>query len=304
MSYSSLYWRLYPLKQGNLVKKIKPKKTNPCPHEGKIHHALSLWCRCSNGHPQLCLASRAACHQAQQPTNIAHSAAFVTFCLGLVGSAGGIFFLQQNSSQAVGKGQRSGLACMNWPHVKTSIWLSGVGTYLLCWVGIFCLMLLRRTKQEDKHWRRKTNSRTEAAAIFKMCSNAFVNGPSAWPGWAFVGVGSSSEVVCLLRFNHAQTKGESLLNSSPLRSLQGGCRGDCVICRPAVIAAEKRHRREESQTLRRPGEPWLGRQTAPALVVASLPLLLCIVLCSLLTKVFKFNRKRTRVCCKWRSPSA
>lgn len=69
--------------------------------------------------------------------NIAHSVAFVTvcvglFCWGLVCSASGIFFLQQNSSQAVGKGQRSGLACMNRPHVKTSIWLSRVGTYLLC----------------------------------------------------------------------------------------------------------------------------------------------------------------------------
>lgn len=151
MSFSSLYCTLYSLKQGNLFKKEKQKNKNMSPWTYKFTMHSGSDADVLVGITSSAWTAEQRCQQAQQLTDIAHSTAFVPICVGLlcfglVGSSGGIFFLQQHSSQAVGKGQRSGLACMNWPHVKTSIWLSSVGTYLLCWVGIFCLMLLRTTK--------------------------------------------------------------------------------------------------------------------------------------------------------------
>lgn len=152
-------------------------------------------------------------------------------------------------------------------------WLSGVGTYLLCWVGIFCLMLLgtiklhktRRSTLEEEH--------QESDSICRFLN--VVNGiskkdPRVWAGWAFPGAGSSPGVGCVLSFTHAKVKVWRVGTASPAGLLWW----------PQGCAA-----------LRRPGEPWLGRQTAPGPALASV-FFYCLVTCILFLLCELFANRR------------
>lgn len=135
MSCSSLYCTLYSLKQN--------KNMSPRTHKFTMHAVTflkGLRCRCSNGNHQAYVSPSAVTQKHSTFRCIRYDA--------LLGSGLGFFFFFFLSCNKIllrqlGKSERSSLACMNWPHVKTSIWLSSVGTYLLGCVGIFCLMLLR-----------------------------------------------------------------------------------------------------------------------------------------------------------------
>lgn len=105
----------------------------------------------TNGNHRLCADGRAACHRAQERVNIAHSIG-IRYRADWFGLFVGFSPCSKILLRQWGKVKGRDWLARTRPHVKASIRLSRVGTYLLCWVGMFRLMLLRNNgvAQNDK----------------------------------------------------------------------------------------------------------------------------------------------------------